>query len=166
MILRLRRITTSIAAALVAVIIGQVPVFAAEPTVKVIHKYYDLSGRTDLALKRQVQTLGPGGFWAFTRWKVSWSPPCKVRLKIIYTFPRLTDRNSVPLSVRNDWDAMMVRLTAHEEKHGQNGLNAAREILAADCQNAQAISKKWANKDRLLDQKTQHGKTQGVDLRG
>lgn len=150
------------AAGLAALLAG--PALAASPTEKITTTYYDVTGRTADELKKQMAKKGPNGFWAYTRWYVRWSGDCEVELEISYTFPRLADRNRVPLPMRSRWDAMIAKLTAHEEQHGQHGRSAATEILAAQCSNAKTIVRKWAAEDKAYDARTSHGLSEGVKL--
>jgi predicted secreted Zn-dependent protease len=149
-------------AGLAALMAGSAP--SAPPTERITTTYYDVTGSTAEELKKQMARKGPKGFWAYTNWYVSWSGDCKVELEISYTFPRLADRNRVPLPMRSRWDAMLANLIAHEEQHGQHGRSAAEEVLAAECNDAKSIVKKWAAEDKAYDKRTSHGLTEGVKL--
>ncbi len=126
---------------------------------------YAVAGTTARALRRAMRETGPKGYWAYTRWRVRWSSDCEVRLTISYTFPELADRAAVPLPLRQNWDAMLVALKAHEQRHGDHGRQAAAEILAAGCKGAKAIIRRWSREDGRLDARTRHGRTEGVLLR-
>lgn len=136
----------------------------AEPTIRVVTKYYEISGTSVRALKKQMKRRGPNGYWAYTKWYVRWSSDCKVELKITYTYPKLRDPNSVPLPVRQKFQTMVEKLTLHEKGHGQHGIEAASEISAAHCKKAKKIIQKWAAQDKRYDAETRHGITQGVRL--
>jgi len=138
--------------------------FGQEPDITVSNVYYDVSGATAGALKQDMHKNGPGGFAAYTRWHVSWTSDCKVALKITYTLPRLKNRNQVSLPLRRRWDRMLDNLRFHEAGHAENGISAAREILATGCQTPDIVTKKWMERDKAYDKATDHGKTQGAVL--
>jgi predicted secreted Zn-dependent protease len=158
------RSKTATAGILAAVFVFVPPVMA-EQNINTTIINYDITGTSGKELKRQMKERGPKGFWAHTRWNVRWSSECIVQLEITYTYPRLTDSNRIPLPVRKRFSAMMEILTQHEQEHGQHGINAAREIKAANCENAKAIVNKWALEDKIYDTETRHGVDQGVYLR-
>jgi predicted secreted Zn-dependent protease len=159
-----RQISLNIAACLALILQSAGQASSAEPTVEVNVEYYNVSGASGRQLKKQMKSLGPNGYWAYTRWRIHWSADCKVKLTVNYTFPRLANRDAVPLPLRQNWDAMVVALKAHEEKHGGFGRGAANEISKADCKGAKGIIRKWSRKDDLLDSATVHGRTEGVVL--
>jgi predicted secreted Zn-dependent protease len=157
-------ISISVATALLAILVGNVSPPAIEPTISIVKNYYEITGTSAASLRKQMKSEGPKGYWAYTRWRIKWSSDCKVRLTVNYTFPKLKNPDNVPLPLRKRFQAMLVKLKAHEEGHGQNGRDAAAEILAADCKDARAIIKKYAAKDKSYDKKTRHGYRQGVRL--
>jgi len=138
---------------------------AQEVAVEVKEEFYEVEGRTAFELRREMKARGPKGYWAYTRWRVHWSSKCKVRLNISYTFPKLANRDALPLPLRQNWDSMLAALKAHERRHGENGRRAAAEIAEAGCKDAKAIVKRWSREDGRLDAKTRHGRSEGVVLR-
>lgn len=154
-----------IAAILLVAAISAAPTgVQADPHIAVIKKYYEISGDTGRALKLMMKENGPKGFWAYTRWYVRWSSNCNVSVRITYTYPRLKDRETVPVALLRQWDRMMVKLVQHEENHGQHGINAAKEIRRKNCKNANAIIRKWDAIGKKYDRQTEHGKNEGIYL--
>jgi len=152
----------------IAVGVASAPEAAILPGVTVITKHYQINGRfghTGRALKRQMDLLGPKGFWAYTKWRLSWTFRCKVNLTITYTLPELRNRDQVPLPVRGRWDRMLKNLITHEKGHGQLGRNAARDVAAAHCIHGRRIVNHWSAQDKVYDTRTDHGLTQGVVMR-
>ncbi len=160
------RITSNflVAASLVATGTTSALARPGEPDIVVRRTYYDVSGRTASELKRDMQKSSSNGFWAFTRWQVSWSASCHVTVSITMHLPRLRDRAQVSLPLRNRWDRMIANLRLHESGHAQNALNAGRAVLAADCQDPKTIVQKWMENDKVYDEATGHGRSQGVTL--
>ncbi len=159
-----KSVSITMAAAMLAVVIGLSGPASAAPTVKVNTKYYGITGRSAAALRQQMRTKSPNGYWAYTRWRVKWSSDCRVQVTLNYTFPKLKNPNTVPLHLRKKFQSMLVNLKAHEQGHGQNGRDAGREIQAANCVNAQKIIKKYSTKDKTYDAETRHGYLGGVRL--
>lgn len=135
---------------------------SAKPSVKEKWAAYRVDGTTASQILAQMQQRGPNGYWAYTNWYVRWTGSCQVSVEISYTVPKHMNEAALPANLRTRWQAMYNALVAHERKHGQHGINAANEIAAAGCTNGDAIIKKWANADKVLDQRTTHGKTEGV----
>ncbi len=135
---------------------------SAKPSVKEKWAGYRVDGTTANQILAQMKQRGPNGYWAYTNWYVRWTGSCKVSVEISYTVPKHVNEAALPANLRARWQAMYNALVAHERKHGQHGINAANEIAAAGCKNGDAIIKKWANADKTLDQRTTHGKTEGV----
>jgi predicted secreted Zn-dependent protease len=157
-------ISINLAAAMLALFIGNVSPASAEPTIVINTDYYEVTGTSAKSLRKQMRSNGPKGFWAYTKWRVKWTSKCELRVTLNYTFPRLKDPNNVPLPLRKRYQAMLVNLKAHEEGHGQNGRDAAAEIQAANCSGAREIIKKYAAKDKSYDAETRHGYFEGVRL--
>ncbi len=125
---------------------------------------YKVNGTDIPGLKHSISIRGPDGFWAFTEWRLRATELCFVTVTVNYYIPEIRDRSAVPADVLVKWDRMIENLVAHEKKHGQNGFEAAKEVMANKCENTVEITKRWAEKDRLLDQKTRHGVLDGVVL--
>lgn len=134
----------------------------AEPIIEENWQTYPVEATTAEEILQQMQARGPNGFWAYTSWYVRWSADCDVRLQIDYTMPRHTAPHKLDELLRNDWEAMLMALGQHEEKHGAHGVGAARELVEASCRDGDAIVARWAEKDRILDLETDHGRSEGV----
>lgn len=135
---------------------------SAKPSVKEKWAGYRVDATTANQILAQMNQRGPNGYWAYTSWYVRWTGNCQVSVEINYTMPKHVNEAALPANLRARWEAMVNALVAHERKHGQHGINAANEIAAAGCKNGDAIIRKWANADKVLDQRTTHGKTEGV----
>jgi len=131
---------------------------------RVVKNYYDVKGNTGHELKQQMNRNGPKGFWAYTTWYVRWTSNCVVNLKITYTYPRLANRETAPKQVVKNWDKMMKHLVAHEENHGNHGVQAAKEISENKCRKGKAITRRWAQEDKNYDKRTHHGAKEGISL--
>lgn len=131
---------------------------------RVEKNYYDISGSSGRELKEAMHARGPHGYWAYTQWHVSWSSHCNIKLKITYTYPRWVDRDEAPAYLVRSWNRMMANLVAHEEGHGDHGIQAAKEISENDCRNAKGITRNWAAEDKRYDKRTNHGAREGVRL--
>lgn len=140
-----------------------VPVLS-KPSISTNTTYYEVSGQTGAELRRQMGALGPEGYWAYTEWWVEWSRSCQLSVTIDYTMPKLADRNTLPAGLLQKWDIMIAALIAHEEQHGQHGIEAAMEIERKGCNGAYQIIRFWNNQDILFDRETDHGAHQGVTL--
>jgi len=127
---------------------------------------------------------------AYCRWNVQWfykyhrgSDACSIasvstKVRILYYLPKWANPMGADLVTRLKWDAFIKALTTHEEGHGQHGIQAAEEIedtlakmqlyktcgeLSAACEErAKSIVEKHRQEDVSYDEKTQHGRTQGV----
>lgn len=149
------------AVVLTFVVLGPTAVLS-NPNIDTKWTTYAVNGSSAEALLNQMQRKGPNGYWAYTRWFVRWTANCKVSLEINYTMPRHMNREAMPSNLRAKWDRMVAALKAHEQKHGAHGISAARELVQKRCWNGNAIVQKWANQDVILDQRTNHGMTEGV----
>jgi predicted secreted Zn-dependent protease len=138
---------------------------AAEPSVSVRTTYYPIAGSSVDELKSQMKSNGPQGYWAYTRWYVRWTGDCRVSVEISYTYPQWTDQAKAPPALQSAWTAMIAKLKVHEEGHGRHGTNAAQEVERSRCQgDPKAITRKWAEQDKVYDAETSHGLKQGVVL--
>ncbi len=154
-----------LAIGLLSAVFLQIPfAHAANPTIKTNWKYYNISGSTSKELIAAMRQKGPNGFWAFARWSIRWTGKCQVSLKINYTLPRWKNKNSGPKQLQANWNKMVAALKKHEQLHGLNGINAAKEIVKTKCKNGDQTISKWANQDKVLDRKTDNGQNQGVVL--
>ena len=130
--------------------------------------------------------------WAKARWRVNWryayhmeGSTClldkvTVSLRIEYTYPRWKNEADADEATRSAWTRFVSVLQKHERQHGQHGIDAAREVEPAigaiegrpTCEalaeeaNAvgQRITKKHAARDVEYDQRTHHGRDEGVHL--
>lgn len=137
----------------------------AEPVVVVKTNYYSVSGDTAAQLKDQMWRKGENGWWGYTRWFVRWTGACQITVAVTYTLPRWINKHSAPAGLKKSWERMMANLRTHEEGHAQFGINAAQEISRSGCNaNQHAIVRKWAHQDKVYDNRTRSGLTQGVTL--
>ena len=136
----------------------------AKPKVSVFTRYYDVEGQTTEDLRADMERNGPQGFWAHTSWHVRWNRHCELTVRIVYTMPRIVNRDDVPEEVLEKWDEMYQKLATHEGNHANHGVNAAIEIQAAGCENADDIIRKWSDQDGIYDKATDHGRLEGLSL--
>lgn len=146
------------------VLLGSASPVVAGPDISEKISYYTVAGSSLPELRREMFLNGPDGFWAYTSWWVSWDATCRVDARVSIEMPRLATPEHLTAAEYNTWQSMLVSLLAHERKHGANGISAAKEIAAASCVDAQQIIRKWNQKDRILDQRTDHGAREGVEL--
>lgn len=139
------------------------PAFAA-PKITQSTKFYTVSATSPAALRREMARKGPKGFWGYTRWNIRWSASCQVEVHVTYSLPQHINLQSLSPEVRTKFKRMLANLQAHEKLHGQNGINAAREIDRANCRGAQSIIRKYNRADVALDKRSKHGARDGVVL--
>ncbi len=129
---------------------------------------------------------------AHTEWNIHWDlqyfpkseSACglnsyKVSVDTEYQFPHLATQN-ISSPVGFQWQRFMEALTLHEKGHHDLGLQAASDIegmfehlgdfpnckeleLSAN-KEAQKIIRAYRKKEKIYDEETQHGKTQGAVL--
>ena len=154
---------------LAMVAIMTLPVMAesvdAKPKVTVSNKTFTVDATTIDGLLTQLHQKGPKGYWAYTDWYVKWTGSCETSVAITYTLPKHKNVDKLDPTVRKKWLGMIDALTKHEQKHGQNAINAAQEIEKTKCANGNAVIKKWNKADIDLDKRTDHGKKEGVVLK-
>lgn len=128
----------------------------------------------------------------YTQWRVRWQfywqeapQSCRITrvntyLEVIYTLPQIPPRHQTTPETRQKFNRYLQALFQHEENHKNSGLDSAGEIertlltLAPvkTCsqletlanQTAQAIIEKYRRRDREYDQRTDHGRREGVTL--
>jgi len=128
----------------------------------------------------------------YTQWRVSWRfywqeapQSCRITkvntdLDVIYTLPQIPPRHRTTPETRQKFNRYFQALFKHEENHKNSGLYGARDIErtlltlapAKTCseletlanQTAQAIIEKYRRRDREYDQRTEHGRREGVTL--
>ena len=134
-------------------------------TTKIETNYYEIEGKSSQQLKRQMWNFGPNGYWSYVNWYIDWETEnCRVSLKIVYTYPKWTDIHQVSKSKQQKWQQLISALITHEIGHARHGVEAAWEISKNNCRNTEAIIEKWTEQDKIYDQRTRHGLTQGVKL--
>lgn len=122
-------------------------------------------------------------YWQFY-WQIS-NQKCRIDrvttdLKVKYIMPKISDSHNVKPEVERVFNQYYSALLKHEQGHKDSGLYAAREIeqklrsLGAykDCkkleqaanQTANQIVKKYNERDKNYDLKTDHGRLQGVNI--
>jgi len=126
--------------------------------------YYDVSALTSDGLRREMRRKGPRGYWAYAQWWVSWTDMCDITVTQTIEMPRHTRLDDLPPELRVRWDSMVRALLRHERLHTRHGELAAGEIAMAKCQGAYQIIDRWANQDKVLDRRTDHGRKEGVTL--
>jgi len=132
-----------LAAALALLPVALLPA-QAEPAVKEIITYYDVSGTTAAELRTSLSSLRPTskkdghGYDGFTRWSVYWrytyrngTPGCTIAsvsstVEVMITMPRLAANAPAPLA--RAFTEYTEKLLLHERGHGQNGIDTARRI--------------------------------------
>ncbi|MEO0370282.1 MAG: DUF922 domain-containing protein [Pseudomonadota bacterium] len=134
----------------------------ANPSVKTAWQYYTVTATTPQGLRSQMLQLRGDDVWGVTRWQVDWTASCRVSVDIIYTIPRHARRSAMPADLLARWDRMIVALRSHEQRHGSHAVRAGREMVQQNCRNAGGIIAKWEEQDRLYDQVTGHGRTEGA----
>lgn len=109
--------------------------------------YYDITGNSAHALRRQLNAKGPldvsgKRFDAYTRWRVQWhdryrptASGCEftsvtVSVEGTIIMPRWADESDAPQALEQDWNRYVAALHRHEQGHYVHGLDAAREIGA------------------------------------
>jgi len=124
----------------------------AEPIININTSYYDISGQTNGALRREMSLKGPitrphyrgnqpKRALASTSWRVNWNANykpsgaygCKVdsvevTVSIWFTYPRWTGRANARPNMGNQWDRFYQALVSHEEVHASHGIAAARQV--------------------------------------
>jgi predicted secreted Zn-dependent protease len=169
---------------------------SADPIATVKESYYSIQGTTAPALRSQMKMLGPldngKHFDAYTKYHVQWryefdqsDGACKltnihVTVNTNYIYPRWENYFSATSAMQSNWNTYFARLSAHERKHGEHGVNAANEIdtmlsqlpamtncnVLGDTANDRAyqILEKYQRVDSEYDQVTNHGINEGVML--
>ena len=118
----------------------------AEPAVNIQTRYYPVTGRTDVQIRRSLDRGTPvrqngRPFDAYTRWDIDWQfqwafdgdGSCRVMsvstvVRILQTLPRLENAGALPPDLAGRWDRYMRALAVHEEGHVALGIDAARDI--------------------------------------
>jgi len=125
----------------------------AEPIINIRTTYYDISGITNDALRREMMRKGPDlhrfntGSNRYRRaaatasWRVNWNADykpsgaygCKVTaiqttVSIHFTYPRWTGRATARPNMASQWDRFYQAVVAHEETHASHGIAAAKQI--------------------------------------
>jgi predicted secreted Zn-dependent protease len=129
---------------------------------------------------------------AFTDWYVNWSYPyskdssgcttgaVKSTLNVTFRFPQWNQLSGTSKEVADKWNDFNVALQSHEDGHKTIGLEAARKIADAleaipaqsSCEELERVADTEGNRlldaareeEKLYDQKTDHGATQGARL--
>ena len=132
-------------------------------------------------------------FFGHTNWRVEWrfrwtrkNGKCRINqvttsLDVTYTMPQIPEQHEVDTGLRASFESYYQLLLAHEQEHMKSGLYAAREIEDTllnlgsfdhcdrlnDEANASGhrLIKKYNRRDIEYDRRTNHGRTEGVDIR-
>ena len=166
----------------------------AETIESVEYRYYQISPQSPWAIKPELMRNSPirdrrGSFNGHTDWYIDWyfqpvAGPAgcqladiKVNVRVVHTLPALseyvTDKQTIDV-----FNRFSEALAKHEKNHGNNGLEAAREIDKAfselppqrDCryltrmaeETGKAIVQKYIQKDGEYDYMTRNGETEGA----
>jgi predicted secreted Zn-dependent protease len=135
--------------------IGSTQNAIADPTISTTIDYYDISGSTVAELYSQMFSKGPMAkddkkHCASAQGKVNWKLKyetdndwCKVSgvifLNITYTMPRWINYDAATPEMQNKWDVFYGHLLEHEQGHGSNAIEMARN-LEREIKNAQSRS--------------------------
>jgi predicted secreted Zn-dependent protease len=131
-------------------------------------------------------------FKGHTHWHVKWNfkwkknngichiTKVKTSLSVTYIMPQIAQGHEVAQPIRQSFENYYKSLLNHEKGHMKSGLYAAKDIEKAlislgsfeSCdvldetanRTANLIVKKYNNRDKEYDRKTNHGKTEGVDI--
>ncbi|MEM0977348.1 MAG: DUF922 domain-containing protein [Pseudomonadota bacterium] len=137
----------------------------AGPKVSEQINHYTIKGDSAIGLRAQMSTKGPQGYWGYSEWWVEWDASCNVSVTVTITMPKLSANSGASDELKADFQRMYDNLLIHERQHGQHGISAAEDILAAGCRNTDPIFAKWNKADRDFDLRTDHGRNEGVVLR-
>ncbi|MEQ8291983.1 MAG: DUF922 domain-containing protein [Roseovarius sp.] len=148
-------------AVLAAILAGSLPALA-NPTIKESWESYPVDGTSAAEILFQMAIRGPEGYWAYAQWYVRWSGTCEVRVRIEYMMPRHVNPALLDEPLRLSWEKMVGALRRHEAQHGAHEVGAAKELVATDCRDGNAIVARWSEKDRIYDRETDHGRFEGV----
>jgi predicted secreted Zn-dependent protease len=138
-------------------------------------------------------TNGGTKFHGSTTWQVEWSLSWKksneicyidnstTKLHVLFKMPRISPDFQVTDTVKDTFDKYSKALLNHENGHMDNGIDASREInvlLAnfssfSDCKalneavenSISEVIDKYKLQDIAYDEKTEHGKLQGVSIK-
>ncbi|MBW4487924.1 MAG: DUF922 domain-containing Zn-dependent protease [Trichocoleus desertorum ATA4-8-CV12] len=117
-----------------------------QPTVKIQHRYYPVTGSTVQHLRSDIAHLSPvtqGGqhYDANTDWYVRWSYryvrtgiSCSMshvssHVDITFTLPKWQTASKASRSLMNQWSHYSAALQLHEDGHKDHGIAAGQEVL-------------------------------------
>jgi predicted secreted Zn-dependent protease len=118
--------------------------------------FYDVTGRTERAILRDLARRGPHGdggerHFGRTAWTARWEvvyeqprsgdqpvrdAPCRMRRADVYldvevTLPRWTDSERAPAALRRKWSSFRDALAFHEREHQESIISAGRRVKRA-----------------------------------
>ncbi len=147
--------------------------------------YYDIRGKTASDLRSQMNALGPldgGRRWdAYTAWYIRWNWPgygtrdcdlgrATTSLEITVTLPHWANPKGADSALITRWNKYYKALARHEQGHVDNVTKGYPKVLQA-IQNATCATAEQAalqaiepirEADRVYDEKTGHGATEGA----
>jgi predicted secreted Zn-dependent protease len=114
-------------------------------------RFYDVTGRTEQALLRDLTQRGPRvgaarrfGRTAWTaRWEIAYArppagsdAPCRMRradvyLDVVVTLPRWDAPDEAPAALQRDWASFTDALASHEREHRESIVSAGRRMVRA-----------------------------------
>ncbi len=147
--------------------------------------YYDIVGSTASELRRQMDLLGPSDAGlrvdAYTAWYIRWNWPghgtpdgdpsrATTSIQITVTLPRWANPAGADPALLKRWDEYRQALARHEQGHVEIVTRGYSEVLRAirDAngataeQAAQQALARIREAERVYDEETRHGATQGA----
>jgi predicted secreted Zn-dependent protease len=143
--------------------------------------YYQVEGKNETDLVKEIQSKGPSGYAGYTNWNIRWGWPgygqaeCDlsktwIKLKITLTLPEWDPPAGVSSELIEKWTLFSQDLHTHEQGHVDNVIRAMPLILnsiqRSDCITADSAAEHVLDElrgwDVQYDSKTDHGRTQGA----
>ena len=140
-------------------------------------QFYDIAGSTEQELRRQMTTIGPNGYDAYTKWYIRWNWPGKgekncrlneaeVSYEITVTFPRWIPTADATPELVTKWNRYLRALADHEKHHVDNVVTrfpaVGAAIKGATCLTAEAAAQAALEPIRQFDSQydlyTNHGR--------
>lgn len=155
-------------------------------------EYYSITGDTLPELRSQMQQKGPNGFWAFTRYNISYDYKTRqsnngcllsasnIDIETIITMPKWENILAAPIEMQQDWKTFYDATWLHEQGHkaigqsmhsrlGREFNQARRQNNCADFTGVLANIYNLADieadsKNVEYDARTNHGVNEGAVL--
>lgn len=132
-------------------------------------------------------------YLGLTNWKINFNYKTKkennrckidslnIQLDVIITLPKIAKKHKVSYNTKSSFKKFYKNLYKHEKKHKKYALEAVKEsekkILSVGSEKSckklknkiniafKKVIEKYKKKNRLFDKRTDHGHTQGADIR-